>query len=110
MKLYSQTLPFRRHSVCVTWHHVTDAAELDDYGNPAETVADTAMRALVEPITGEEALQLEDRQTAHCRLYIDPCSDVTGHDRFTIRGELWHVVGPPAQWPNGTVVTVKKVV
>lgn len=108
MKRYSDTAAWK-YAECAEVVRVGDGATVDEYGNELESTFAERVDVLVEPLASLEDLRGGDRQTARLRLYVDPGADITGHDRVRLRGRLWHVVGEPMDWPNGSVVTVEAV-
>lgn len=108
MKRYSETAAWK-YAETAEVVRVTDGGETDEYGNMLEATLTERIEVLVEPLVSAEDLVGGDRQTARLRLYVDPGADVTGHDRIRVRDRLWHVVGDPMDWPNGSVLTVEAV-
>lgn len=108
MKRYSDTAAWK-YAEPAELIRVEQGGEIDEYGNDLEGTTTERITVLVEPLTSAEDLVGGDRQTARLRLYVDPGADVTGHDRIRVRDRLWHVVGDPMDWPNGSVLTVEAV-
>lgn len=108
MKRYSETAAWK-YAELAELIRVDPGGDSDEYGNDLESTTTERIVVLVEPLPSTEDLVGGDRQSRRVRLYIDPGADVTGHDRVRLRDRVWHVVGDPMDWPNGTVVTVEAV-
>lgn len=108
MKRFSDTAAWK-YAETAELVRVEDGGDTDEYGNTLEATTTERIDVLAEPLTSQEELVGGDRQTARLRLYVDPGVDITGHDRVRFRDRVWHVVGAPMDWPNGSVVTVEAV-
>ena len=94
----------------------------DAHGNEVEswdspTVVDSDERAAVEPRpTPSENNDARNAVTHGFTLYCKPGLNVTAKHRVRVRGQMWDVLGEPAEWRSpftgwepGTVVQVGRV-
>jgi hypothetical protein len=83
---------------------------IDDWTDPDEAPIAGCLVAPSDPGvgTGSEDETAGDTVWTYLTVYGPPTADVTATDAVVVRGDRYAIVGVPAQWPAGVVISLRR--